>query len=469
MSSLLTGLDKITEKLKETLAEKASVLLEKLEKGDFNNFEKEMREICDNFSNTLTQSIVDEAMDSPELEKKAKQIAEVKRLQLRKTRVSIYIWTGQKIEISSYYGSPKPNYTKKKRKRRRKCGPNGNGYHVLLYYWGFEGKASPGCYSLLGLLAVICPSFDLAARVLEQQGIKIAGKTIRRIALALGKRSVKYRVLMNLKSEETLAGNRVIISVDGGRTRIRALKKSTDKQIVKRSKFNTPWKEPKLLVIQEIDENGQIKKKSLPIYDTVIGSANAIFKLLADYLKRLNLKAADLVLFIGDGAKWIWNRTKELFTNLGLKVGQYVEAIDYYHAVQQLYKIVDKLPAKNLQKVDKASLIEELKKLLWNGQIEELVKRVKPLGKGNLPKVNSLLNYFSKRPNLFNYSRLKALGLPCGSGIVESAIRRIINLRFKCPSSFWYPINVEPLMFLRGIALAGRWNNFICNFANFKV
>lgn len=472
MTSILTRLDEITQNFKEKLIEKESDLLKKLEEGDFRSFEKALQESCDEFANSLTQSVIEEAVNSPELEKKAKEVAEVKRLYLRKTSVEIYIWTGSKIRIPSYYGSPKPNHTRKKRSRRRKCGPNGTGYQVLLYYWGFLGKASPGCYSLLGLLTVLCPSLDLVVKLLEQQGIKINSKTVRRIALDLGKKSMKYRVLLNLKQGENLAGKRVIISVDGGRTRIRKLKKPTtqqvDKQSIKHSKFDTPWKEPKLLVIQELQADGSMSKTSFPIYDTVLGSANAVFSLLADYLKQLNLKAADLVLFIGDGAKWIWNRTEKMFKDLGLKAGQYIEAIDYYHAVQQLYKTVEALPAKNLKEIDKSSLIEQLKNQLWNGQIAALTKRVKQLGKGNLPKVNSLVNYFAKRPKLFNYSRLKELDLPCGSGIVESAIRRIINLRFKSPSSFWLPKNVEPLMYLRGVALAGRWNHFIQNFANLR-
>lgn len=207
----------------------------------------------------------------------------------------------------------------------------------------------------------------------------------------------------------------------------------------------------------------------MPIYDTVLGSAIAIFDLLKQYLSTLNLKAADLVLFIGDGAKWIWNRTKKLFKDLGLQTGQYIEAIDYYHAVQHLYKLINQIPAKNLKKIKKAHLINDLKELLWKGNISALVKRAKALGKGNLPKINSLLNYFAKRPNLFNYSNLKEQKMPIGSGIIESAIRRIINLRFKSPSSFWIPKNVEPLMYLRGVLLAGRWKNFIHSFANLSL
>lgn len=468
MQTILTGLDEITKKIKEILKKKESDLKESIEKGDFISFEKEMKDLTDNFAKDLTKSILTEAIESPELEQKAKKVAELKRLKIRKTTVEIYIWNGHRIRVPSYYGYPKINHTKKKKKRKGKRGPNGKGCHLLLDYWGFLSKSSPSCYGLVALLTVICPSFDLAVKVLEQQGITLNYKTVRRISLALGKRSMKYRVLLNVGKTETLAGKRVIISVDGGRTRIRIAKQGADNESLKHPKFDTPWKEPKLLVIQEIDKDGQINKKSLPIYDTVLGDATVIFKLLAAYLKQLNLKAADKVLFIGDGAKWIWNRTKKLFKNLGLAANQYIEAIDYYHAVQHLYKTIEELPAKNLVDIDKSVLTGQMKKLLWKGDVASLVKRLKELGKGNLPKVSSKLNFFAKQPKLFNYSYLRAIKMPCGSGIVESAIRRIINLRFKAPSSFWLPENVEPLMFLRGVALAGRWNNFIHNFANFK-
>jgi hypothetical protein len=71
--------------------------------------------------------------------------------------------------------------------------------------------------------------------------------------------------------------------------------------------------------------------------------------------------------------------------------------------------------------------------------------------------------YFKKQQNRIDYQSLKDDNRPCGSGIIESGIRRIINLRFKSPSTFWYPENVEKLIFMRGVALAGRWETMMKN------
>ena len=47
------------------------------------------------------------------------------------------------------------------------------------------------------------------------------------------------------------------------------------------------------------------------------------------------------------------------------------------------------------------------------------------------------------------------------SGQVESAVRRVVNLRFKAPGSFWKEDKVEQLMHLRAYFKAGRWDELI--------
>ena len=51
--------------------------------------------------------------------------------------------------------------------------------------------------------------------------------------------------------------------------------------------------------------------------------------------------------------------------------------------------------------------------------------------------------------------------LPIGSGQVESAVRRVINLRFKAPGTFWKEGIVKGLMHLRAFFKAGRWDEMM--------
>jgi hypothetical protein len=57
-----------------------------------------------------------------------------------------------------------------------------------------------------------------------------------------------------------------------------------------------------------------------------------------------------------------------------------------------------------------------------------------------------------------DYPTMKTLGLPLGSGAVESAIRRVVNLRLKGPCLFWYRENADKMLMLRSYYKTGRWN-----------
>ncbi len=57
------------------------------------------------------------------------------------------------------------------------------------------------------------------------------------------------------------------------------------------------------------------------------------------------------------------------------------------------------------------------------------------------------------------YGTFKSQKMPIGSGVIESAIRRLVNLRLKSPGSFWKLNFAETMIYLRAQLLYGRWNN----------
>ncbi len=71
--------------------------------------------------------------------------------------------------------------------------------------------------------------------------------------------------------------------------------------------------------------------------------------------------------------------------------------------------------------------------------------------------------YLEKHEKRMQYADYKADNLMCGSGIIESGVRRIINLRFKNTSAFWDKPTVEKLYFLRAALLSKRWDTVIQN------
>jgi hypothetical protein len=63
---------------------------------------------------------------------------------------------------------------------------------------------------------------------------------------------------------------------------------------------------------------------------------DAVFMLLTYYLAGIGITAAKQVLFIADGALWIWNRIPDLIVKLGLNPAKVRQIVDWYHAVEHL-------------------------------------------------------------------------------------------------------------------------------------
>ena len=64
-----------------------------------------------------------------------------------------------------------------------------------------------------------------------------------------------------------------------------------------------------------------------------------MFALLRTYVQRLGIAQADQVLFIADGAPWIWKRVPVLVQALGLAAAQVHELLDFYPAAQHLGQV----------------------------------------------------------------------------------------------------------------------------------
>ncbi|MEI7701090.1 MAG: hypothetical protein WCK86_14925, partial [Planctomycetia bacterium] len=76
-----------------------------------------------------------------------------------------------------------------------------------------------------------------------------------------------------------------------------------------------------------------------PIIDGTLASCDRLFAMLQAYLVSIRITDASRVLFVADGASWIWRRIPKLISALELKPEQVQELIDFWHAVEYLGKI----------------------------------------------------------------------------------------------------------------------------------
>lgn len=375
----------------------------------------------------------------------------------RKTNVRIF--TGHTLTIfSPYFVKAKP---KGKRGRKPRRAPNGTGRHLGLEILGFIERASANLASNVIQMAILCPSFKIAQQVLHEQGIKLDVKTMQRFCKKLSNEAMLNRGAVSFDEAIDLHELTVLICVDGGRLRQRKRKRGRKPASLKRQGYHTDWVEPKLLTIQFLDQKGKLCKDIPPLYDATIENIDGFFELLYQYLKCLDLSSAAKIVFCADGAPGIWKRIPDLMGRLG--INKWHEALDYTHAKQNLFEITDLIP-RNLCK-HKFEITSYWKDLLWEGHFDELRESINILFRGKRLKkaLNKFDNYFGKNRSRMHYSSFKANGLPIGSGAVESAIRRVINLRIKGAGIFWTREMAEAMLFLRSQFLCGRWSTVMQN------
>ena len=111
-----------------------------------------------------------------------------------------------------------------------------------------------------------------------------------------------------------------------------------------------------------------------------------------------------------------------------------------------MHKLVDSLPKRYSQKKRK-EFLKQFTIQLWQGKSQEIAATCKTLYKRPSKLVKRWMNYLDKHNEKTHYADYQADKLMCGSGIIESGIRRIINLKFKSPSIFWKEDQVERLFF----------------------
>lgn len=450
-------LEEIVHDFGEEVKGKAEAWLQKLkEEGSYAEVEGEVlgwaRELCSGILGVLLEGVLRDR----EVLRKAKELGG--RIGVRFVsiqEVEVRVGSGGKVRVRS------PYFVKATPKRgRKKRGPNGRGCHLLLEVLGFVGRCSSRFVDEVVKLALLCPSLEVASEVLSSRGIEVDVKTIRRLCGLLGEAGLSHRGEGLLEEGESVSGKTVVVGLDGGRVRTRRKKRGRKAVGLKRCGYSTPWREPKLFTIYVVDERGRVDRTFRPVHDATLGDADAVFSLLGRYLRALRIEEALRVVFVGDGAEWIWSRVEGLVQELGLGSVEVFEVVDYFHASSHLWALVEMRG--DLSSKERKQLYERWKGLLWAGDIEGLTKEVLRGVRGKRrQKLLQGFSYFQTHACRMQYAQFKATGVPQGSGSVESAIRRVINLRLKSPGTFWTPSMAEYFLFLRSCLLCGRWAIFL--------
>ncbi len=427
---------------------------------ELEKLEREIQELTEKLAALVIGRQIQHSLDSEPLQEAQRKLMSEWPHRLRThDREGVWIRTasGYEIWVKARYFRRKGNRSGKRRYR---------GFYLGLLVLGIHERCTPGFAAEISLLAAMLGSLAEAREVLAERGARVDIKVLRSITYRFSARARLTQRLQGLGFEETVAARRVVVSMDGGRIRLKE-KKRGRKTAKGRTRYQGAWREPKLFIIYVVDAEGKMERSFMPVMDANIRGPDTLFKLLCSYLAQLGITEADRVLFVADGARWIWNRIAALVHGLGLKPKQVYELIDFYHAVEHLGKVAGL--RKSWTARQRKIWIRKHRKLLGQGQVEKVIDAVKEVCRGRNSKgIRTERDYFVRNIARMAYARVRALKLPIGSGSVESAIRRVVNLRLKGPCIFWCKENAEAILLLRCYWKAGRWNQ-LKNRANLLV
>jgi len=316
----------------------------------------------------------------------------------------------------------------------------------------------------VGRLTALLPSIDLARDELRRQGPALDEKAVHRMTRQLGAEVLASRTRDlrrwrdgRLPAGQEMAGQHVVAQTDGGRVRIRTQIETTKRKGVKhRRKIRVEWREPKLLILYLSDRKGRMLKGTRPWIDGTLNGPDHLMELTAFHLHRLGAARAKAVSFVSDGAPWIWNRLDWVIGRAGLDPKRVERVLDCCHAVHHVSLA---LQALGLPEAERTATYRALRHQLRAGRSREVVATLRRMAQAQPfdSAVWAEIEYLDKHEAHLRYDWFGYRGHPLGSGAVESAIRRVINLRLKGNGIYWREENAEGMLVLRAAALTDRW------------
>ena len=347
-------------------------------------------------------------------------------------------------------------------------GCEGSGLYPELGILGFQEGKSPALVREVGRLTALLPSYEAVQQELAERGQKLNIKEVHGIGQYAAQAALTFRKReLELYREGKLPagagrGKRFGAMIDGGRTKIRKTKrrqKGRGQSKTQKRRYQTDWREPKQIIVFEMDEQGRMKKGTKPIIDGTFRGPDEILEVLAMRLHQVGASQAEVVAFRSDGAPWIWERLEWVIQRLGLKKSQLSCGLDWCHAVHHISLALESLVEETERKRVFKKLRKWLKRGEWRKVVRELIDLMVEKDLDENAPVWTEINYLDRHGEAgrLAYAIFRRRKLPLGSGAIESAIRRVINLRMKGNSIFWKEENAEGMLVLRGLVLSRRW------------
>ena len=330
---------------------------------------------------------------------------------------------------------------------------------------GFRaGEVTPGLAELLALEGVSTPFEEGAEKIEKTLLIRISDNTLRKETEKFGRlqaeieaewirQSQDERWLQKRKRDEKKEiEGRIYGSVDGFMAPLR-----------------DGWKEFKALAWYEVTEiQSHTQKKhhpSKPGEENILQAEEISYhcdKASPEEFGKLFWatgchRKADFYqerVFVGDGAKWIWKMVELYYPDA-------TQILDWYHASEYLYKAAEAVFDVGSEAYK--NWIEKAKALLWEGEVEQVIAECKLLDNkpGVSDAIHTVVTFYTNNKKRMDYARLRAEGYFIGSGTIESAAKRLGELRLKEAGARWTEKGAVATAKARAAWLGNQWDPIV--------
>jgi len=330
------------------------------------------------------------------------------------------------------------------------------------------GRISGALARLLALLATVAP-YPLAARLAWLLlGVVISPMGIWRVAQRLGESAVRYQDDLSRYHADSrsmgapthAAPAVVVLGVDGCSLGMQVRSKRRRRKggetlpplpAVEEGQFREVKTGVLLLPSERVETSPGRRSVVRRFLVTCLGDADAIFARLYAQLRELGwVGAHTVVVVVGDGAEWIWNRATRFVRRC--------QILDFWHALEHAWAFAQLRYGEGSAQAD--AWVHAVAEDLRAGKVQEVIGRLKRL-RPKTPELReglpALIRYYSENAGRMRYDEYLRLGYGIGSGAVESAHKQVVHARFRQAGMRWSQPGARRLLALRLLLLNDNW------------
>lgn len=215
----------------------------------------------------------------------------------------------------------------------------------------------------------------------------------------------------------------------------------------------TVWREVKVGVIARLGERVNRHGHTVTVLCqrrlvAVLGDVDALAARLKLEALRQGLASGTRAVWISDGARGLWRVYHEQFAPLGV-----VGVLDFYHTVGQIWEAAEAWFWRYLPSAHQ--WLGQARHQLRHGQVADVIQAIRTAAAEGHRTVahrailERVAKYLDRHRLHLGYPSFREEGMPLGSGFVESAVKWLIQQRFKGVGMRWSEDGFNHLLMLR--------------------